>query len=96
MDKQVSAPKPGDVIYVDSRLFLSHGKDDLHGGKATVRAVQIMGSQGKQVPFVEVVENPGWFSNWAVLAEKQTELAAKFGDTWAHAMPDLRPEFNDD
>jgi hypothetical protein len=30
------------------------------------------------------------------LAGKQAELAAKFGDTWAHADPDLRPEFNED
>jgi len=47
-------------------------------------------------PWVEVLQNPGTSYSWTLLAEKQTELAAEFGDTWAHADPDLRPEFNDD
>jgi hypothetical protein len=87
-------PKPGDIIYVDTDLYVWHGADDFRGGKATVSKVEMQNSQGKQVAWVEVVENPGTSYNWAVLAEKQSELATQFGNNWAHADPDLRPEFN--
>ena len=53
-------------------------------------------SGSKETVAVEVVQNPGTWYTWALLAEKQAELAVKFGDKWAHAGPDLRPEFNDD
>jgi hypothetical protein len=33
-------------------------------------------SQGKLEPWVEVVENPGTSYNWALLAEKQSQLVA--------------------
>ena len=39
---------------------------------------------------------PGHVVQLDPVGRKQTELAAEFGDTWAHADPDLRPEFNDD
>lgn len=88
-------PEPGDQIYVDTELYLSHGEDDFRGGRATVIAVRTGVSQGRQVPFVEVAENPGSSYNWELLAAKQAALAAKFGDRRAHADPDSRPEFND-
>jgi signal peptidase II len=91
----VEVPKPGDVIYVESELHLSHGADDVRGGKATVKTVRMQTSLGKQVPFVEVAENPGSFYNWPMLAERQAALAAEFGDAWAHPAPDHRPEFNE-
>jgi hypothetical protein len=85
-------PKPGDVIYVDSDLYVWHGADDFRGGKATVSAVQ---TQGTSV-VVEVAENPGTMYTWALLGPRQAELQARFGDSWAHPDPDLRPEYNDD
>ena len=92
----MDAPKPGDVIYVDTDLHVWHGVDDFRGGKALVRAVRIVSDSSKEVASIEVVQNPGTWYAWAFLAEKQTELALKFGDSWAHADPDLRPEFNAD
>lgn len=92
-------PKPGDIIYVETDLYVGHGVDDFRGGKATVAVVRMLGfgdSQGKQTPWVEVVENPGTSYNWELLAEKQAKLATEFGNNWAHADPDLRPEFNTD
>jgi len=90
----MDVPKPGDVVYVDTDLFLSHGADDFRGGKATVSAVEVQISNGSPMPFIEVAQNPGTWYNWAMLADKQAALAAEFGDTWAHPEPDLRPEFN--
>jgi hypothetical protein len=91
----MDVPKPGDVIYVDTELYVSHGVDDFRGGKATVTAVRMGVSRGASVPFVEVAENPGSFYNWELLAEKQAALAAEFGDVRAHPDPDPRPEFNE-
>ncbi|HEX3466588.1 MAG TPA: hypothetical protein VHT05_00650 [Candidatus Elarobacter sp.] len=91
----MNEPKPGDVIYVDTDLYVSHGADDFRGGKATVVAVQPGRSKSTPVAFVEVEQNPGCLYNWEMLAEKQAELAAQFGDAWAHPDPDYRPEFND-
>jgi hypothetical protein len=91
----MDVPKPGDVVYVESELHLSHGADDFRGGKATVTAVRTMTSKGRPVPFVEVAQNPGSFYNWALLAEQQARLAAEFGESWARPDPDLRPEFNE-
>jgi hypothetical protein len=89
-----AVPKPGDIIYVDTARYLWHGVDDFHGGKATVSAVEMKSSSGKQVPWVQIVQRPGRTYNWAWWAKKQEELAARFGDTWAYPDPDLRPEFN--
>jgi hypothetical protein len=88
-------PRVGDVIYVDSDLHVWHGVDDFHGGRATVTAVRGEGSASSGV-VVEIAQNPGTVYTWAFLAPRQAELAAKFGDEWAHASPDFRPEFNED
>jgi hypothetical protein len=90
------APKVGDVIYVDTDLYVWHGADDFRGGRATVSAVRTEDCPEKHVSWVEIAENPGTSYNWEMLAQRQAELALKFGDTWAHPDPDLRPEFNDD
>ena len=87
-------PKPGDVIYLDTELYLSHGVDDFRGGKATVTNVRTEISRGQPTPFVETAENPGSYYNWEVLAEKQVELAAEFGEGWAHPDPDRCEEHN--
>jgi hypothetical protein len=91
----VEAPEPGDVVYVDTDLYVSHGADDFRGGKATVAAVRPGTSKGAEVAFIEVVQNPGTFYNWRLLAVRQDALAAEFGDSWAHPDPDFRPEFNE-
>jgi hypothetical protein len=92
----MTIPKPGDVIYVDSELYVWHGVDDFRGGKATISAVQIQGSGDEQGARVEIKEHPGHSYSSTSLAERQSMLAAKFGDAWAHPEPDFRPEFNND
>jgi hypothetical protein len=88
-------PKVGDVIYVDSDLHVWRGVDDFRGGKATVTAVRGGDTESSGV-VVEIAQDPGTLYTWAFLAPRQAELAAKFGDEWAHADPDYRPEFNED
>lgn len=84
-------PKPGDIIYMDTELYLSHGEDDIIGGRAEVQEVRIEGK------FVWIVFKlfPDSLYNWAQLEPIQEDLKEKFGDTWARNEPDLRPEFNE-
>ena len=91
-----SIPRPGDEIYVYTSLYLSHGVDDVRGGRATVTRVETEMFGDRSVPFVEVAEHPGWLYNWEHLAEQQTQLAARFGELRARPDPDMRPQFNDD
>jgi len=83
-------PKVGDVIYIDSALHLSHGVDDMVGGKARILTVDAHGENWS-------ITVEGWSDtsySWNLLAEIQESLQAKFGDTWAHKNPDYRIEFN--
>ena len=92
----MTAPKVGDTIYVGSRRYLGHGRDDFAGGKATVTQVEEMMSLGRPVPFVSIRESPTRSFNWEVLEQEQEYLKQEFGDQRAHPDPDMRPEFNED
>lgn len=92
----MKVPKIGDIIYVGSRFYLSHGRDDFVGGKATLTKVEEGMSQGQMVPWVSIKESPTRSYNWEILAQEQEALKEEFGDQWAHPDPDMRPEFNDD
>lgn len=87
--------RPGDVIYVDTSLHLSHGRDDFRGGLAEVIECKTDMSGGKPTPFVRVAQEPGTWHNWRILAADQKKLRAEFGTSWAHPDPDHRPEFNE-
>jgi hypothetical protein len=88
-------PEVGDVIYLPSEHYLSHGVDDLHGGKATVTSVEEQSYGGHAMLFVRTAVKPDTLTSWRYLEEMQAELAERFGDTAAHPDPDDRPEFND-
>jgi hypothetical protein len=90
-----TVPKVGDMIYVPSDLYLSHGVDDFQGGKAEVVEVREEISAGLKQPFVRVRENPDTLYNWIHLFKQQEDLKKKFGDQKAHPDPDYRPEFNE-
>ena len=87
-------PQPGDIIYINSSLFITHGEDDVIGGLATVIEVEERPTQGRAVTFVRVEENPESWYNWEHLGPQQEELENYFGESWAYAEPDFRPEFN--
>lgn len=86
--------RPGDIIYVDTSLYLSHGVDDFRGGLAEVAEFGTQKSAGKPTPFVKVVQLIDTWQNWQMLAADQRKLRAEFGRAWAHPDPDHRLEFN--
>jgi len=85
----------GDVIYVDTSLYLSHGRDDFCGGLAEVIEATTGISAGDSTPFVRLAQEPDTLHNWPYLAAKQKKLREEFGKNWAHPDPDNRPEFNE-
>jgi hypothetical protein len=87
-------PQPGDIIYINSSLFIEYGEDDVTGGLAIVIEVEERPSNGRMVPFVRVEEDPESWYNWEHLEPQQQELENYFGESWAYAEPDFRPEFN--
>jgi hypothetical protein len=85
----------GDVIYVETYLFLGHGRDDFRGGLAKVVDFSFRTFHGQSEPYVVVAEEPSANSNWRHLAGLQKKLRVEFGKRWSHPDPDLRPEFNE-
>ena len=86
--------RKGDIIYVDTSLYLSHGVDDFRGGLAEVAEFGMQKSAGHQTPFVKVVQLMDTWQNWHILAADQRKHRAEFGRKWAHPDPDHRLEFN--
>jgi hypothetical protein len=94
-EDEVPELSQGDVIYVDTSLYLSHGRDDFRGGLAEVIEYRMDISAGKPAPFVRLVQEPDTWHNWKMLAVEQKKLRVEFGKNWAHPDPDFRPEFNE-
>lgn len=93
---QVPELRKGDVVYVDTELYISHGRDDFRGGLAEVTEVRPDISKGQPTPFIRVAQEPDTLHNWKILAADQKKLRAEFGKSWAHPDPDNRAEFNED
>lgn len=90
----MTTPKVGDIIYVRTELHVYRGADDVIGGKDIVTDVHDSMSAGDMVPFVTVKSRPASSYNWRMLENEQEKLKERFGDSWAHAEPDMRPQFN--
>lgn len=88
-------PGVGEVIYLPSALYLSHGRDDFQGGLCTVSAVRPGISGGELTTFINVRERPRHSYNWFFLAPEQEKLRAQYGDQVGHVDPDYRAEFNE-
>jgi len=92
---EVPELRPGDVIYVDSSIYLSHGRDDFRGGLAEVVSLRPGLSAGRHAPFVCVAQEPSTWHNWQMPAAAQKALRARYGKNWSRHDPDYRPEFNE-
>jgi len=84
-------PKVGDLVYVDSSIYLSHGVDDFIGGLCEITSV----SNGDGNYGIEVKEDPDVRYSWEYLAELQDKLKEQFGENRGYQRPDHRPEFNE-
>jgi hypothetical protein len=84
-------PEVGQDVYVPSELFLTHGRDDFHGGVCRIVAVK----HDRQL-FVEVEEHPGCWYAWGWLMEQQDDLRSRYGAERGYPDPDWRPEFNEE
>lgn len=83
-------PKAGDIVYMQTELYLSHGEDDIIGGKVEVQRVFEDGG----CTWVVFTPFPDSQYNWSQLESIQEKLKEEFGDEWARSKPDTRPEFN--
>ncbi len=93
---QVPELRVGDVIYLDTELYISHGRDDFYGGLAELVEVKLERIGANPVVFVRAVQEPDTWHNWSTyLAPMQKKLREEFGKKWAHPHPDWRPEFNE-
>lgn len=93
----MTVPKVGDTIYVPSAWYLSHGKDDFAGGKATVTKVdasRYTDRDGEPIVYIRIKERPGTEYNWKTLEPQQEKLKVEYGDQVAHPDPDDSPESN--
>lgn len=86
-------PKVGDIIYVPSSLYLSHGRDDFIGGRAVISKVSKWNSGDI---YISVEARPGTEYRWESLNEEQEKLKKQYKNTIAHPDPDYNTEFNDD
>lgn len=80
--------KPGDWLYIDSFLHVSHGIDDIHGGLAQVKQIT--------PDSVEFEKFNDEFFGLAYLLAEQDRLKKEFGQTPAHYHPDFSKEFNEE
>jgi hypothetical protein len=55
----VEVPKVGDIVYIETELYVWHGADDFRSSKATVSAVKMEMCRSGLVPFIGVAEQPG-------------------------------------
>ena len=94
MEKQ-SVPSAGQEIYIPSALYMSHGRDDVCGGRAVVTNVTEEKHGDRIVHGIQVNGLPNETYYWENgLAQQQDELRERFDDQLAYPDPDEREEFN--
>jgi hypothetical protein len=87
----IKEPRIGQKIYIPSSRYISHGRDDIAGGLATITEVSEVG--GACNWFVKVAEVSISY-NYKILMELQAELKEEFGEQLAHPDPDWSPDSN--
>jgi hypothetical protein len=81
----------GDMIYIDTSLYISHGVDDVIGG-----LVKVIGVEGAPDDLWVIVDlEPDTKYRWNHLRPLQEKLASEFGNNRAYKKPDFRPENNE-
>ncbi len=95
MAEQITVPLVGQEIYIPSALYISHGRDDIMGGRVVVTKVIQEKHGDRIVHSIQVTGFPNITYYWENgLAQQQEDLREQFGDQLAHPDPDKREEFN--
>lgn len=81
----------GDLIYIDTSLYLSHGLDDTIGG--LVKVIKVEGASDDLWVVVDL--EPDTQYRWNHLSPMQEKLKREFGNQSAYKKPDYRPEYNE-
>ena len=84
--------KKGDKMYLRGSMSISNGSDDVTGGLATIKKIEInerLGSDHFNGIFVEFEEVPGHSYNYKSLINQQEELAKQYEGKIAHPSPDI-------
>ena len=80
--------KPGDELYVGTRLYIDRGEDDVCGGIATVERISTLDGAVTPTYFVHFVGLPNGI-NMSYILENQLKWREEYGDRIAHACPDV-------
>lgn len=87
----IPVPRVGDLIYVDTSLYVTHGADDFIGGLCEVASVK----EEWGIIWVSVKEDAETLHGWAELYKMQEQLKSEFGNKRGYKRPDYRREFNE-
>lgn len=91
----MAKPKPGDKIYVETTIYVTHGVDDFQGGLCTVAATRTSGEGEHEITEIEIEEDPNNWMRWeGYLEPKQEEWEKEYSEQKGRLRPDFRPEFN--
>jgi hypothetical protein len=84
--------KEGDKMYLRGSMSISNGSNDVAGGLATIKKIEInerLGIDHFNGIFVEFVEVPGRSFNYKSLMEDQDKLSVQYEGKFAHPDPDI-------
>jgi len=87
-------PLIGEMIYIPTQLYISHGEDDVTGGLATINKIKVSDYLPKghhNSIMVGVKEVKGTLYGWSYLLEHQEKWSEEYKGKVAH--PD--PDYND-
>ena len=73
-------PKIGDVVYINTSIYIDSSWRDINGGKVTISKVV---DYGEKV-WITLKEFPEKSYCWNYLEDMQDYLKEEFGEQWAH------------
>lgn len=85
-------PEIGNKIYVHTRLYISRGSDDFHGGICTINEIEYSDDLPENhfnYCMIGVKERPGFLLNYEYLMDEQDKLKEQFGEQVGYMDPDV-------
>lgn len=94
----MKTPKIGDLIFIPSSFYISHGADDIMGGEAEISEILLSDSLPENhfnyifIKLKGFSKTTSW--NYKSLMNEQIELKEEYGSQKAKPDPDLHPDSN--